>query len=514
MIPVEFPRKSMVEQQRQQISELQFYRLPNPIILGLENTIQKSSDYLFWSSIGSNVMDQRGGDGWYIGGIEVLAIRVWKEFFQIWDAGREDCSCSEQDHPGFHFNQKVSLEEQKVEKEDRLLRGRQIAFMICDYFRVTGAHDTVLDYADLFSVTLHERWCSGNRYKMGRNSIISDEDPTWRRPGKSVQIENTWVWSTRKPCWTCMTWKFIRKYRCPIIKIGDNCEEKHRSETTTTKLFRWARENWNKRSGQESKGNEWRWRRKRYLFTTGMKKGQCSKGDQCSFRHESNDRSQKPQSKAATPSQPSMSWGRSVSKKWSIQGKGNHGTVQMLFERYLHAIALWILASSRVPILTKQKQVAKPGTSVGSRIKRLTNNQAKSQRKGYYSHKWREGDDKNAVAIVKIVPQLGCVSQDSEAFVSKRRKQSRWNPMQGVSGQIRGIRFTQSTLRQASTREKKGPSLGKIQVKNPHQRSPHAMKFEDRSQWRDWKTTAMRPQQGMEPCQKHKQAQRKRQSYI
>ena len=28
--------------------------------------------------------------------------------------------------------------------------------MICDYFRVTGAHDTVLDYADLFSVTLHD----------------------------------------------------------------------------------------------------------------------------------------------------------------------------------------------------------------------------------------------------------------------------------------------------------------------------------------------------------------------
>ena len=28
--------------------------------------------------------------------------------------------------------------------------------MIYDYFPVTGAHDTVLDYADLFSVTLHD----------------------------------------------------------------------------------------------------------------------------------------------------------------------------------------------------------------------------------------------------------------------------------------------------------------------------------------------------------------------
>ena len=28
--------------------------------------------------------------------------------------------------------------------------------MICDYFRVTGVHDTVLDYADVFSVTLRD----------------------------------------------------------------------------------------------------------------------------------------------------------------------------------------------------------------------------------------------------------------------------------------------------------------------------------------------------------------------
>ena len=51
---------------------------------------------------------------------------------------------------------KVSLEEQKAQKEIWFLRGRQIAYMIYDYFRVIGAHDTVLDFADLFSVTLHD----------------------------------------------------------------------------------------------------------------------------------------------------------------------------------------------------------------------------------------------------------------------------------------------------------------------------------------------------------------------
>ena len=41
-------------------------------------------------------------------------------------------------------------------------------------------------------------------------------------------------------------------------------------------------------------------------------KGQCSQG---SFRHESDDRAQKPEHTAATPFEPSMSRGRSVSEE-------------------------------------------------------------------------------------------------------------------------------------------------------------------------------------------------------
>ena len=53
-----------------------------------------------------------------------------------------------------HFKRRVSLEEQKAHKEDRFLRGRQIAYLICEYFRVTGANDSVENYADLFTITL------------------------------------------------------------------------------------------------------------------------------------------------------------------------------------------------------------------------------------------------------------------------------------------------------------------------------------------------------------------------
>ena len=52
---------------------------------------------------------------------------------------------------------KVSFEDQKVQKKDQFLWGRQIAFMIYDYLRVIDAHDTVLDYADFFSVTFSLR---------------------------------------------------------------------------------------------------------------------------------------------------------------------------------------------------------------------------------------------------------------------------------------------------------------------------------------------------------------------
>ena len=44
----------------------------------------------------------------------------------------------------------------QAQKEGRFPREKQIAFMIYDYFRVTGVHDTVLDYADFFAVALHD----------------------------------------------------------------------------------------------------------------------------------------------------------------------------------------------------------------------------------------------------------------------------------------------------------------------------------------------------------------------
>ena len=53
-----------------------------------------------------------------------------------------------------HFKRRISLEEQKAQKQDSFLRGRQIACLIYDHFRVTGANDSVENFSDLFTIAL------------------------------------------------------------------------------------------------------------------------------------------------------------------------------------------------------------------------------------------------------------------------------------------------------------------------------------------------------------------------
>ena len=108
------------------------------------------------------------------------------------------------------FKKMVSLEEQKAQKEVRFLWGRQIACMIFGYFRVTGAHDTVLDYVDLFSVTPHddkiqEFDTTWDEVLLSMSKIPSDDILE-----KSAQIENTWVRATQN--------------RSGIVRHGDSSQ--------------------------------------------------------------------------------------------------------------------------------------------------------------------------------------------------------------------------------------------------------------------------------------------------
>ena len=139
-----------------------------------------------------------------------------------------------------YFKKKVSLEEHRVQKEYRFLRGTQIAFMIYDDFRFTGAHDTVHDYADLFSVTLH-----------GDN--IQEFDTTWDEVLLSMsKIPSDDVWESLYKFghkWVCAAQNRITIVRhgdpskdidAQLSKIEDNGEKECRSETSITKFWRQA----------------------------------------------------------------------------------------------------------------------------------------------------------------------------------------------------------------------------------------------------------------------------------
>ena len=214
-------------------------------------------------------------------------------------------------------------------------------------------------------------------------------------------------------------------------------------------------------------------------------KGPCSQGDRCSFRHETQDRAQKPEHTAATPSEPTISRGRSVSRTRSIRGNSNHWSIlRQPCRYYLKGIFTHTSCEYCHPHecqFYKNETGCKAGDKCLFPHHKVGEQPNKKPKINDHSQKKRESDDKNAVAISKIVTQMGCVSQDSELLDFQRGKQALGNPMQKVLEPIQRVRFTQSTLRQASIRQKKGPSLGKINVKVPHQRSPYAMNFEDRS---------------------------------
>ena len=181
-----------------------------------------------------------------------------------------------------------------------------------------------------------------------------------------------------------------------------------------------------------------------------------------------------------------MTRGRSLWKKRSIQGKSNHGAILRQPCRYYSKGAC-----TRSPCeywhppecqFYKTETVSRVGDKCMFPHHKVDEQPNKKAKERLLFPKKKSKRRQECCGNCESVPQLGCVSQDSEAVVSQRGKQSWRNQMQKVLGPIRRVRFTQSTLRQASIRENKGPSLGKIQVKLPHQRSPYAVKFEDRAQ--------------------------------
>ena len=222
---------------------------------------------------------------------------------------------------------KKKVRNRKPRKRTGFYREDRSHSTIYDHFRVSGVHDTVLDYADLFSVTIRDdnvqefdtRW---DEFLLSMSKIPSDDvlESLYKlRIRESDQLKTV-----------------IELYDMEIhqnISMPNYLKLKtmvKRSIDQKLRLRNFDAKHWKIETGAVVKN------RKGLSGVEGGKgicyqwkgKDQCSKGDWCSFRHESDDRAQKPTPKAATPSEPSSTRGREVmSRKRSTQGKRNHGAI-------------------------------------------------------------------------------------------------------------------------------------------------------------------------------------------
>ena len=183
------------------------------------------------------------------------------------------------------FKRKVSLEEQKASKEDRFLRGRQIVYLIYEYFRVTGTNDSVENFADLFTIVL-------------RNDDIQEFDSKWdgillsmtKIPSDDI-LEGLYKLRIReseklKTVLELYDLEIHQKKAGPDYHWLKTMVKRSIEQNLRIKNFEVRNGNYEtnavvknqgtKQHEQRILGDRWQWKAN----------GQCSKGDNCSFRHD------------------------------------------------------------------------------------------------------------------------------------------------------------------------------------------------------------------------------------
>ena len=77
-----------------------------------------------------------------------------------------------------HFRKRVSVEEQRAQKHDRCSRGRQIAYMIYEYFHATGAYEAAQGHSTLFAVKLQNDGVQDLDVRLDQALLSASEIPT------------------------------------------------------------------------------------------------------------------------------------------------------------------------------------------------------------------------------------------------------------------------------------------------------------------------------------------------
>ena len=176
--------------------------------------------------------------------------------------------------------------------------------------------------------------------------------------------------------------------------------------------------------------------------------GQCSKGDNCSFRH---DKEKRAKSTQPNPSQRSSTHQsvKNASRTRSTGGRSPSGKVARLpCKNYLKGTCTTPFCEKWHPpecLFYKSENGCRFGEKCSCAHRQVDEQPGKRSKKN---------GDKSAVAMLKITRQMGCVSQDMESPKSTTilRKSS------NILKPIRCVRFTKAVLRHANIRDQ-NPSL-------------------------------------------------------
>ena len=271
---------------------------------------------------------------------------------------------------------------------------------------------------------------------MGRSSTIYVKDSIRWYPGKSVPIENTWVRATQNCIGSARHGDSSEGIDAPLSKIEDHGGEECKSDTLIPKFWRPAmgrlkQEQWSRIE------REWMaLKEEKVPVTSGKKKASVRKktnavsGMRVTIVHK-NQTTMPPRLLSHPCHEVEVCRRKEVSseKVTMVPFSDNRADIIWKVLARDRLVNIGILPSVNS---TKQKRVAKPGISVWSRIMRLMNNQTKCPKKGCYLRKEEKATTRMLWLLWKIVPQFGCVSQDSEALVFSKRKKVSGNPMRKV----------------------------------------------------------------------------------
>ena len=406
-----------------------------------------------------------------------------------------------------HFKRRISLEEQKAQKQDRFLRGKQIANLICDYFWVTGIHNSVENYADLFTINL-------------RNDDIQEFDSKWDGNFLSMTkiphgdiFEGLYKVRIReseklKAVLELYDLEIHQKKLGPDYHRLKAMVKRSIEQDIRNKNFGIRNGNYEKNAVVKNQGTKQRVQRILGDCWQWETNGQCVKGDNCNFRHDIDKRGK------VTPSNPSPNSfmqqnERNALRTRSPRGKRPSGRMSRwpckdYFKRTCNNS---FCEKWHPPDCLFYK--TKSGCRFGEKC-----SYAHRQVDEQPTEKSKKNDDKSAVAMLKKgdwhergpvtdqshdrsgkpdkrsdkklgqnspqrrssdARQLGCVFQDMTPPKSILRKCT------DMRKPIQCVKFTKAIARHIKIRDQ-NPSLGFFCPGEPHERSPNAPKFEERSQ--------------------------------